>query len=168
MSYNDYLEHHGIKGMKWGVRRYRNSDGTLTEAGKKRVSKKYDKFISRAERDTKFNAVHLYVKAHNDAADKMNRLYIKKYNDDYDKKLGDKAKNHDYFNDKEYNEGYEKLWNDVLNRSVDRVLHEYLADNRNMRKAIELVDKYKAYEFDDAVKANMDNINDIKRIMNGG
>ena len=31
-----YLKHFGIKGMKWGVRRYENYDGTLTEAGKKR------------------------------------------------------------------------------------------------------------------------------------
>lgn len=30
------LKHYGIKGMKWGVRRFQNSDGTLTSAGKKR------------------------------------------------------------------------------------------------------------------------------------
>lgn len=30
------LEHFGIKGMKWGIRRYQNPDGTLTDAGKKR------------------------------------------------------------------------------------------------------------------------------------
>ena len=30
------LKHHGIKGMKWGVRRFQNADGTLTSAGKKR------------------------------------------------------------------------------------------------------------------------------------
>lgn len=34
-----YLAHHGIKGMKWGIRRFRNEDGTLTDAGKKRYSK---------------------------------------------------------------------------------------------------------------------------------
>lgn len=31
-----YLIHHGIKGQKWGVRRYRNSDGSYTKAGRKR------------------------------------------------------------------------------------------------------------------------------------
>ena len=33
---SSYLAHHGIKGQKWGVRRFQNPDGTLTEAGKVR------------------------------------------------------------------------------------------------------------------------------------
>ena len=31
--------HHGIKGQKWGIRKYQNADGTLTEAGKQRYNK---------------------------------------------------------------------------------------------------------------------------------
>lgn len=33
-----YLAHHGVKGMKWGVRRYQNEDGSLTSVGKRRYN----------------------------------------------------------------------------------------------------------------------------------
>ena len=34
---DNYLQHHGVKGMKWGVRRYQNKDGSMTPAGKEHV-----------------------------------------------------------------------------------------------------------------------------------
>lgn len=34
----EYLVHHGIKGQKWGVRRFQNEDGSLTDAGKARYN----------------------------------------------------------------------------------------------------------------------------------
>lgn len=39
-----YLQHHGVKGMKWGVRRNRNKDGSLTVAGRKRRDERYTNY----------------------------------------------------------------------------------------------------------------------------
>ncbi len=46
---NNTLQHWGIKGMRWGVRRFQNSDGTLTPAGKKRYDKEMEKLKSEAK-----------------------------------------------------------------------------------------------------------------------
>ena len=42
--YPDYLYHHGVKGQKWGVRCYQNSNGTWTEEGKERRRRGKQKF----------------------------------------------------------------------------------------------------------------------------
>jgi len=44
-----YIKHHGIKGQRWGIRRFQNEDGSLTELGRKR----YGNDPSELERDYK-------------------------------------------------------------------------------------------------------------------
>lgn len=55
---NNELYHWGIKGMKWGVRRYQNKDGSLTPAGKKRTQRtNTSKENKRGLTDTQKNAI---------------------------------------------------------------------------------------------------------------
>lgn len=62
---NDYLVHHGVKGQKWGIRRFQNADGTLTPEGKSRyesagyntakLAKEKRKMLKEAYKDYKIN-----------------------------------------------------------------------------------------------------------------
>lgn len=64
MENNNELKHWGVPGMKWGVRRYQNADGTLTARGKKRYEKEMEKLKAeekilkaRARTQTKLNKI---------------------------------------------------------------------------------------------------------------
>lgn len=69
-AYPNELYHHGIKGQKWGRRRYQNPDGSLTPAGKKRYQRK----LVNAALMSSF-AANEYQKT----ADRYNKKAAKKY-----------------------------------------------------------------------------------------
>lgn len=71
---NEELKHHGIKGMKWGVRRFQNADGSLTPAGKKRYDSK-ENFEKQYPEDVKKN-----LKTAKSSVDK-GKKYLNKAND---------------------------------------------------------------------------------------
>lgn len=111
MDEHTYLIHHGIKGQKWGIRRYQNPDGTLTSEGKKRyynsdgsftTDKKLRREFSKLMRDElrvrRSNAaMNAQIKADMYAKEsalkgqfdnrKYNEVYGKAYMNSYDKVL---------------------------------------------------------------------------------
>ena len=72
----DELKHYGIKGMKWGVRRFQNSDGSLTADGKKRYSGDNLKDIQKQVNQGK-NVVDGVKKTRTKAAEKQHEKKIK-------------------------------------------------------------------------------------------
>ena len=85
--YNGELYHWGIKGMKWGVRRYQKKDGSLTPAGKKRYSD--DPSIQALKSDTSAakKTAKSAAKAYTKAANKASYMPTKKNNEEVEKAL---------------------------------------------------------------------------------
>lgn len=65
----------------------------------------------------------------------MNNRKAEQYNKEYDKKLGKRAANHDYANDKSYVDGYEKLFEKTMSKHYNRALIQDIRSNSNYKKS---------------------------------
>lgn len=79
-----YLSHHGVKGQRWGVRRYQNKDGSLTKEGKKRLAKEASNYYkqeaikreqSSASRLSKINDILNNIQSDKMSDDKIDALF---------------------------------------------------------------------------------------------
>lgn len=79
MDYEEVYKlcHHGIKGQRWGIRRYQNEDGTLTEEGKKRYN---SVFVSGSSKTTDPNSNYYRKELPKNVSDQLD-MYINKKND---------------------------------------------------------------------------------------
>lgn len=104
----DYLSHYGILGMKWGVRRYQNSDGTLTPAGKRHI-KKLEK------QDTKWakkNYDKIYKPTYKKSKNELNEYLVNDLNRRIMMKNSDGSLSLTYANE------YNKKLAEVMNKNV--------------------------------------------------
>lgn len=157
---DNHLEHHGVLGMKWGVRRFQNADGTLTAKGKARVSKEYKKQAIKGDDTLRKEYNKMYVDSYNKAADKMNSGEIEKFNKAQEKKYGkDFAKRDGYLED--YSDKFDK----ELKKFMNQTLLNFYDTNVNYKKGQELVEKYGMEKWDDLVKANEMGIKELRSMV---
>lgn len=71
---DNYIEHFGIFGMKWGIRRWQNKDGTLTEAGKKHYYKHSGEWKRAGKKQARRDAAKLGALADSHAVGKQSKI----------------------------------------------------------------------------------------------
>ena len=152
-DYNS-IYHHGIKGQEWGVRRFQNEDGTLTEEGKKRYRKQIQKGIRSMDSMKQKNKRNIALAGYNTAARRMNDGFIEEFNKNNYKKEWDGIKQEDL--PKEYWDNYvnkyDKLFDDMQNRERARYLVDLAKKNKDFQDAYKTYKDYKLDEFDDYFK----------------
>ena len=154
---NNELMHYGVPGMKWGVRRYQNADGSLTVAGKKRVSKQYKKASIAGDESLKKHYNKMYMDSYNKAADKMNNGGIEKFNKSQQKKYGN-----DYAKRSGYEDDYMAMFSKEVERNLSKSMLEFRSKDTNYQKADALVKKYDMTKWDDLARSNQEAVDYFK------
>ena len=147
----DELYHYGVKGMKWGVQRYRNPYGGLTREGARR-SRQYARKIGRADRSLNRKSGRRAVDAYNETARLMNNGLINKYNREWEKRHGDDV-------GPEYESKYYAYNDKIMGQVQKKMDYQAIVNNRSFQKAQDFARKYDMESWDDLAKQNKEFIN---------
>lgn len=126
----DEIYHHGVQGQKWGVRRYQNSDGSLTSAGRKHQAKIYTKTLNKTDQN-----IAMDTRRYRDAQ-RMQSTLNKQYNKRAEKLT---SKNKDLSSDKKLSKT--KMQIDAQKKIENESLKKIVSGNKEVNRILKEVNK---------------------------
>ena len=134
----EYLIHTGIKGQKWGVRRFQNKDGTWTPAGKKRRAAQEgysDRSVEKTNGDKKKDKTDLSKMSDEELRTRINRMQLEEQYKQYLAKANPKKKS-------KVKEVMSKLVENAAmtigNKAIESIANKMFAKSKPKKKPIDL------------------------------
>lgn len=153
----NHLEHFGIKGQKWGIRRFQNEDGSYTPEGKERYYKNYDAGVKKGKYDNDPELRDIYVMEQTEIDKQIRRAQkplMSSLSSDSkaltkgDRKIIEKLRNGEELSAKE-------------SKALEDAWKKYANDNYDLgNKHTSILKKYDAYSHDNPIPPDAKKIND--------